>query len=75
MERDVWTCLLCGGPIPPEARWPDPRFGTIDHRVPLSLGGRHVWGNVQAAHLRCNMSKNTKHPDEYDEAAFSHLWP
>lgn len=75
MERDQWTCLLCGTAIPPDVKWPDPRFGTIDHRVPLALGGRHVLENVQAAHLRCNMSKNAKHPGEYDEAAFSHLWP
>jgi 5-methylcytosine-specific restriction endonuclease McrA len=67
MERDDWTCRLCGSLIPPLASWPDPLFGTVDHVVPLNRGGTHTWSNVQAAHLRCNMSKNNQMPDEYSE--------
>jgi 5-methylcytosine-specific restriction endonuclease McrA len=74
MERDDWTCGLCGSPIPPLASWPDPLFGTVDHVVPLSRGGTHTWSNVQAAHLRCNMSKNDQMPDEYSEDDFVRLW-
>lgn len=74
MERDGWTCQLCGSTIPPLVRWPDPLFGTIDHVVPLSRGGDHTWSNVQAAHLRCNMSKNAQTPDQYSEDDFLRLW-
>lgn len=74
MARDGWECRLCGGAIPPEVAWPHPKFGTIDHRVPLARGGRHVWANVQAAHLRCNMSKNDRAPEECDPMAFARLW-
>jgi 5-methylcytosine-specific restriction endonuclease McrA len=33
---------------------------TIDHVVPMSKGGLHVWGNVQCACQRCNASKSDK---------------
>lgn len=33
---------------------------TIDHIVPLSKGGSHVFENMQPAHLSCNSRKGAK---------------
>jgi len=56
-ERDSWTCRLCSKPIDREAVVPDPYAATLDHVVPLSLGGSHTYLNVQAAHFICNSKK------------------
>ena len=32
-------------------------YPTIDHVVPLVLGGKHSWTNVKLAHLSCNSAK------------------
>lgn len=59
-ERDGWRCGLCGEGIDPAAAYPDPLSASLDHVVPLSLGGHHVPGNVQAAHLSCNVRKGNR---------------
>ena len=59
-ERDGWVCQLCYLPIDPEVTWPNPGFGTIDHIVPLVLGGSDTEDNVQAAHLVCNTRKGAR---------------
>lgn len=56
-DRDEWICGLCGGAIDRSATWPAAGFASIDHIVPLALGGAHVFENVQAAHLGCNLRK------------------
>jgi 5-methylcytosine-specific restriction endonuclease McrA len=53
-DRDKWHCGLCGQPIPRVAIFPHPEAPSIDHVVPLALGGLHEMANVQAAHFRCN---------------------
>jgi 5-methylcytosine-specific restriction endonuclease McrA len=55
--RDNWVCQLCGKPVDRDAQWPDPYSVSLDHRVPLSKGGDHLYENVQCSHLRCNQSK------------------
>lgn len=60
MERDKWRCHLCGEGIPKSATWPNPRFGTVDHVLPLSCGGAHSYANVKAAHLSCNCRKGAR---------------
>ena len=56
-ERDNWTCGLCGERISPSAAYPDPRSPSLDHVIPLALGGAHSFGNAQASHLACNVRK------------------
>ncbi len=51
-ERDGWICQLCAEPVES-----DP---TIDHIVPLSVGGEDSPENVQLAHRSCNSSKQAK---------------
>lgn len=59
-ERDGWVCGLCGESVDRDASWPNPEAASLDHIIPLSLGGPHEPGNVQLAHLRCNWRKGDK---------------
>ena len=56
-ERDEWACLLCSLPLDREAHYLDRNAPTIDHIVPLSLGGDDTAANKQAAHRGCNSAK------------------
>lgn len=55
--RDHGKCGICRKPV--RAR-KGPRMPSIDHIVPLSLGGSTELANVQLAHLWCNQSKNNR---------------
>lgn len=56
-ERDAWTCGICSGPVDQSLTFPHPMSPSIDHIMPMSLGGGHVLSNVQCAHLSCNIAK------------------
>lgn len=56
-ERDEWTCHICRDPIDPTAKWPDMMCASLDHVIPLALGGPHAYANVKAAHWLCNTYK------------------
>jgi 5-methylcytosine-specific restriction endonuclease McrA len=51
--RDGWTCQYCGA-----------NAENLDHVVPRSRGGLHVWENVVAACRRCNAKKMDRTPQE-----------
>lgn len=59
-ERDNWICALCSESVDPELSSRHPRMKSIDHIMPVSLGGLHIWENVQLAHFGCNSSKNNR---------------
>lgn len=59
-ERDGWHCHLCGKKVRPSTRKRDPLGPSIDHILPVSLGGTHTWDNVALAHDRCNRSKGVR---------------
>lgn len=59
-ERDSWECGLCGEPVDSGLEYPDPLSASLDHVVPLSLGGAHSLENVQLAHLSCNVRKGAR---------------
>lgn len=59
-KRDKWRCGICGEQVTASLVYPDPMSPSIDHMVPLHLGGKHAWGNVQLAHLICNVRKGTR---------------
>lgn len=56
--RDGWACQLCSLPVDRGAKFPHPQSPSLDHIVPLSLGGDHVPSNTQCTHLGCNMRKS-----------------
>lgn len=53
----AWTCGICHGPINKFYRVPHWEAATIEHVIPISLGGTHTWNNVVPAHYKCNMDK------------------
>ena len=59
-ERDGWKCMICGKQINIKLKYPDPYSKSVDHIIPLSLGGVDAMCNVQSAHLRCNLVKSNK---------------
>jgi hypothetical protein len=53
-RRDGWVCAICGERVEREgARRLRP---TLDHVVPLVIGGLHSRGNLRTAHGGCNAS-------------------
>jgi 5-methylcytosine-specific restriction endonuclease McrA len=54
--RYNYTCLRCG------RREPEIVL-TLDHVMPLSMGGRHSIENIQPLCFSCNSSKNARHID------------
>lgn len=54
-NRDRFTCQYCGR---------ETRELTIDHIMPRSRGGGHIWTNVVSACIPCNHRKAEKTPAE-----------
>lgn len=59
-NRDGWRCQLCGKKVNPELRHPHKMSASIDHIVPIALGGNDTPANVQLAHLGCNVRKGMR---------------
>lgn len=59
-ERDTWVCGICGKGTDREASYPAPLMPTLDHIVPLSLGGAHSRENTRCAHLACNLRRGNR---------------
>lgn len=51
--RDEWTCQYCGTAAE-----------NVDHVLPRSRGGEHMWENVVASCRRCNSKKENRLPEE-----------
>lgn len=58
-----WRCLYCWTLLTNDHNRPTSR--TIDHIVPLSLGGKHEMANLAPCCARCNSSKNNRVPWEW----------
>ncbi len=57
-NRDGWRCQICGCSAPKRLNGTvHPNAPELDHIVPISRGGGHVWSNVQCACRSCNQSK------------------
>ncbi|MCK4818291.1 HNH endonuclease [bacterium] len=55
-ERDRWKCGICFKKVNKNLKYPNPMSASLDHIVPLALGGTHTRDNVQLAHLKCNIA-------------------
>jgi 5-methylcytosine-specific restriction endonuclease McrA len=63
IKRKGLRCAICGEMCDPNDHtwgYSGPMYPSIDHIVPMSKGGGHVWGNVQVAHIICNSEKGDK---------------
>lgn len=61
LRRDHGICQICGGAVDVCDKVGNRiggRYPTIDHIIPISKGGAHIWENVQLAHMICNSHKN-----------------
>lgn len=63
LERDGWRCQIPGckrRPIRKDLKYPHPRSKSIDHIIPLSLGGDDTAVNKRAAHFACNLRRGNR---------------
>ena len=59
-ERDGWLCGICGDAVDRLAKAPDPLSVSLDHIVPVSLGGPHTRENTRCSHLGCNARRGNR---------------
>lgn len=60
VRRDGNSCHICGLTIDFNVIVPDDKAATIDHLVPLSMGGCHTLENAKLAHFICNTFKSDR---------------
>jgi len=53
IARDGWLCGIC-------EEWVTPDTLSIDHRIPIILGGSDDRENLQVAHRSCNSRKGAR---------------
>ena len=54
-------CGICGAPVDKSLKSPHPMSATVDHIIPISLGGHPSdISNLQLAHRCCNREKSNK---------------
>jgi 5-methylcytosine-specific restriction endonuclease McrA len=68
-QRDSYRCGICGEQTDHTVDFPDPLAPTLDHVVPMSKGGPHLYSNVQCAHFECNKRKADSSPPQLAFAA------
>lgn len=56
-ERDGYRCHLCGKKTKKDQVVPHPKAPTIDHVIPLAVGGTHEPSNCRTACFLCNATK------------------
>ena len=59
-KRDNFKCYICGMSVVVGARNTNYRQATMDHVVPLNLGGHHAEYNLRCCCRRCNAKKNQR---------------
>ena len=61
-------CGICGQPVDKSLKFPHPLSPTVDHIIPVSLGGHpSALSNLQLAHWYCNRQKSNKLLKEKNE--------
>lgn len=59
-EADGYRCHLCGKKTNPRKKAPHPKAPTVDHIVPVSVGGTHEPANCRTACFLCNSKKGNR---------------
>jgi len=59
-ERDGWRCQICKLKVNPRYSGTHPKAPSLDHIIPLAVGGTHEPSNVQLAHFGCNARKSSR---------------
>ncbi len=69
LERDKWVCQICKKRISKKLRGSHRRAPSIDHQIPLELGGPDTPANVVAAHFGCNAAKRSRYLPQGEQLA------
>ena len=59
-DRDGWICGICEMPVDKTLQFPDQQSPSLDHVVPLSLGGEHSRANSRISHWICNVRRGAE---------------
>ena len=57
-------CRLCSDSVSLSVAWPHPMSPSIDHVVPVSLGGTDDLTNLRLTHLACNVRRGNRLDEE-----------
>lgn len=64
LHAQNWACCICGEFMDPELIVSGPVHASLaislEHEIPIGVGGGHVPGNVKGAHCRCNLKKGNE---------------
>lgn len=61
VKAEEYLCWLCGKPIDKSLPRRQPQSFTVDHVVPLLLGGPELdRSNLRAAHMSCNSARSNR---------------
>ena len=63
-KRDKYKCHICRKRVDMNLDWQDRYSPTMDHLIPISLGGDHTYANIRLAHRTCNSSKGNRAVNE-----------
>ena len=64
LARDGNRCGICSQRIDMRREWPHPRSASVDHLVPVSVGGSDELANLRLVHLSCNCARRAAMLDE-----------
>lgn len=59
-DRDEGICAICGHGVNLAVPWPNLLSASVDHVLPLSLGGGHEDANLRVVHLTCNARRRAQ---------------
>lgn len=63
-KRDKYKCHICRKRVNMDLDCQDKYSATMDHLIPISLGGDHTYANIQLAHRICNSIKGNRAVNE-----------
>lgn len=55
-ENNKWVCVICSNLIDRTLKYPHKGALTVEHILPLALGGSDTENNVAPAHFGCNIA-------------------
>lgn len=67
-NRDGWICGICHYPVGRTVPFRHPSYPSVDHILPLSMGGPHTLDNVRIAHMACNVRRGAARGEEHGRA-------
>jgi 5-methylcytosine-specific restriction endonuclease McrA len=59
-QRDKYKCHICRKRVDMNLDVQDMYSPTMDHLIPISLGGDHTYANIRLAHRICNSRKGNR---------------